>query len=91
LIGIGGAYALSSIAPHTNPAGGGGGSSSGPSPHIDPIFIPRDLVHAWLLSLLLRVAAGIMPAWKASRLSPLFDCREIVTFKLSQRSSVGSE
>jgi len=70
LIGICGAYALSSIAPHTNPGGGRG--RSGPSPHIDPIFIPRDLVHVWLLSLLLSVAAGIMPAWKASRLSPLF-------------------
>jgi putative ABC transport system permease protein len=69
LIGIGGAYALSSIAPHSNPGGGGG--SGGPPPHIDPIFIPSDLVHVWLLSLLLSVAAGIMPAWKASRLSPL--------------------
>jgi putative ABC transport system permease protein len=69
LIGIGGAYALSSIAPHSYPGGGGGGS--GPPPHIDPIFIPSDLVHVWLLSLLLSVAAGIMPAWKASRLSPL--------------------
>ncbi|MGA9153910.1 MAG: ABC transporter permease [Candidatus Nitrosopolaris sp.] len=70
LIGIGGAYALSSIAPHTNPGGGGGGST-GPPPHINPIFIPSDLVHVWFLSLLLSVAAGIMPAWKASRLSPL--------------------
>src|SRR5215467_6052722 len=69
LMGIGGAYALSSIAPHSNPGGGGG--SSGPPPHIDPIFIPNDLLHVWLLSLLLSVAAGIMPAWKASRLSPL--------------------
>jgi len=69
LIGIGGAYALSSIAPHSNPGGGGG--SSGPPPHIDPIFVPSDLVHVWLLSLLLSVAAGVMPAWKASRLSPL--------------------
>jgi putative ABC transport system permease protein len=70
LIGIGGAYALSSIAPHSNPGGGGAGSS-GPPPHIDPIFIPSDLVHVWLLSLLLSLAAGVMPAWKASRLSPL--------------------
>src|SRR5215831_17017929 len=69
LIGIGGAYALSSIAPHASPGGGGG--SSGPPPHVDPIFIPNDLVHVWLLSLLLSMAAGIMPAWKASRLSPL--------------------
>jgi putative ABC transport system permease protein len=69
LIGIGGAYALSSIAPHASPGGGSG--SSGPPPHVDPIFIPSDLVHVWLLSLLLSVAAGIMPAWKASRLSPL--------------------
>jgi putative ABC transport system permease protein len=70
LVGIGGAYALSGIAPHptSGPGGGGGG---GPPAHVDPIFIPSDLLHVWILSLLLSLGAGIMPAWKASRLSPL--------------------
>jgi putative ABC transport system permease protein len=72
LMGIGGAYVLSGIAPHSTlgPGGGGGGGGSAPV-HIDPIFIPSDLFHVWVLSLLLSLAAGVMPAWKASRLSPL--------------------
>ena len=70
LLGIGGAYALSGIAPPptSGPGGGGGG---GPPAHVDPIFIPSDLLHVWILSLLFSLGAGIMPAWKASRLSPL--------------------
>jgi putative ABC transport system permease protein len=71
LMGIGGAYVLSGIAPHSTlgPGGGGGGESA--PVHIDPIFVPSDLFHVWVLSLLLSLAAGVMPAWKASRLSPL--------------------
>jgi len=70
LIGIGGGYALSGMVPHSasSPGGGGGG---GPAAHVDPIFVPSDLLRVWSLSLLLSIAAGIMPAWKASRLSPL--------------------
>src|SRR5215472_5100764 len=70
LIGIGGGYALSGMVPHSasSPGGGGGGS---PAAHVDPIFVPSDLLRVWSLSLLLSIAAGIMPAWKASRLSPL--------------------
>ncbi len=72
LMGIGGAYLLSGIAPHSTlgPGGGGGGGTS-THVHIDPIFIPSDLFHVWVLSLLLSLAAGVLPAWKASRLSPL--------------------
>jgi putative ABC transport system permease protein len=70
LIGIGGGYALSGMVPHSasGPGAGGGG---GHSAHADPIFVPSDLLRVWSLSLLLSIAAGIMPAWKASRLSPL--------------------
>jgi putative ABC transport system permease protein len=68
LMGIGGAYVLSGIAPHSTLGPGGGG---GTPVHIDPIFIPSDLFHVWVLSVLLSLAAGVMPAWKASRLSPL--------------------
>jgi len=67
LIGIGGAYVQSGIAPHpTSGSGGGFGGGGGPPAHVNPIFIPSDLVHVWVLSLLLSMAA-----WKASRLSPL--------------------
>jgi putative ABC transport system permease protein len=67
LIGIGGAYVLSGMVPHSASGPGGGGAPA----HADPIFVPSDLLRVWSLSLLLSIAAGIMPAWKASRLSPL--------------------
>jgi putative ABC transport system permease protein len=59
--GIGLAYLLSAT---------GGGPTTTAS-HIAPIFLPNDLVRVWLLSLGITLAAGIFPAWKASRLSPL--------------------
>ena len=48
----------------------------GPGPsaataHITPIFVPTDVVNVWVLSVVLSLAAGLFPAWKASRLSPL--------------------
>lgn len=68
--GIVGAYILTS--------GGSGGSGGGGPPgseggavHFSPIFLPNDLLNVWLLSLSLSLAAGVYPAWKASRLSPL--------------------
>jgi putative ABC transport system permease protein len=67
LTGIGLAYVLTGMSPHT-PSGGGGGTTPA---SVSPIFVPSDLVHVWALSLLLSLGAGIMPAWKASRLSPL--------------------
>ena len=69
LMGIGGAYVLSGMAPHSSSGGGGGGGATPAS--VSPIFVPSDLLHVWVLSLLLSLGAGIMPAWKASRLSPL--------------------
>src|SRR5574337_1331127 len=68
IIGIGGGYIMS-IATTTTIGGGG------PSVHIPPIFIPVDLVKVWLLSLALSVIAGIYPAWKASKLSPMVALR----------------
>jgi putative ABC transport system permease protein len=35
----------------------------------------EDLIKVWLLSVSLSIAAGIYPAWKASRLSPLIALR----------------
>jgi putative ABC transport system permease protein len=70
IIGIGGGYIMS-IATTTTVAGGGGG----PSVHIPPIFVPLDLIKVWLLSLMLSVIAGMYPAWKASKLSPMVALR----------------
>ena len=65
LMGIMGAYIMTGFAPGI--AGGGGAGAA----HISPIFLPGDLLNVWILSVALSLAAGIFPAWKASRLSPL--------------------
>ncbi|MFY9871358.1 MAG: ABC transporter permease, partial [Candidatus Nitrosopolaris sp.] len=65
--GIGLAYLLSV-------SGTSVGGPSGAS-HIAPIFLPNDLVRVWLLSLTISLAAGVFPAWKGSRLSPLVAMR----------------
>jgi putative ABC transport system permease protein len=73
--GIGGAYFLTSgfggSGDHRGGGGGGGGGSANASPHITPVFVPRDLMTVWSISVGLSLAAGLFPAWKASRLSPL--------------------
>jgi putative ABC transport system permease protein len=66
--GIGLAYLLSA-------SGASGGGPAAATSHIAPIFLPNDLVRVWLLSASITVAAGIFPAWKASRLSPLVAMR----------------
>ena len=69
LSGIGGAYVLTSgFAPSSPGQGGGGGAAAS---HIDPVFVPTDLFNVWILSTILSLMAGLFPAWKASRLSPL--------------------
>jgi putative ABC transport system permease protein len=60
--GIGLAYLLSA-----SEASGGGA-------YIAPIFLPNEL-QVWLLSLTVTLLAGLFPAWKASRLSPLIAMR----------------
>jgi len=67
LTGIGLAYVLTGVSPHASSGSVGGTSSAS----VSPIFVLSDLLHVWALSLLLSLGAGIMPAWKASRLSPL--------------------
>ena len=67
-IGIIGGYVMS-IVTTTTPSGGG------PPVHIPPIFAPMDLIKVWLLSLTLSVMAGMYPAWKASKLSPMVALR----------------
>jgi putative ABC transport system permease protein len=68
IIGISGGYVMS-IATTTSPTGGG------PPVHIPPIFNPIDLIKVWLLSLTLSIIAGMYPAWKASKLSPMVALR----------------
>jgi putative ABC transport system permease protein len=68
LMGITGAYILTSGFGANTPGGGPPGAAV---PHITPIFLLNDLLNVWLLSLFLSIAAGVYPAWKASRLSPL--------------------
>jgi putative ABC transport system permease protein len=70
LSGMGGAYIMSSsFAPRGG--GGGEGSPGAAVSHINPIFTLNDMLSVWILSFLLSIAAGIFPAWKASRLSPI--------------------
>ncbi len=60
VFGIGGAYALIRVLPF------GEGAMS-----VTPWFRPTDLAQAFLLACALSIAAGIYPAWRASKLSPI--------------------
>ena len=76
LTGVAGAYVLTSGMLGSGGGSGGGtpgseGGGGGSAPHFAPIFLPNDLLNVWFLSLSLSLAAGVYPAWKASRLSPL--------------------
>jgi putative ABC transport system permease protein len=68
--GVAGAYVLTSGMLGSGGGGNGGGEGNSAS-HFAPIFLANDLLNVWLLSLFLSLAAGVYPAWKASRLSPL--------------------
>ncbi len=67
LVGIIGGYAFGSA---FSPQIPGARSTS-----IVPIFLGIDLLKIWLLSVVLSVGAGIFPAWKASRMSPMIALR----------------
>ncbi|MFZ0328041.1 MAG: ABC transporter permease [Nitrososphaeraceae archaeon] len=70
LAGVGGAYVLTAGFAPRGP-GTGGGQPGAAAPHITPVFVVNDLLNVWMLSVILSIASGIFPAWKASRLSPL--------------------
>ncbi|MDQ4050557.1 MAG: FtsX-like permease family protein [Thermoproteota archaeon] len=58
-------------------SGGGteeGGAATAPT-NISPVFLPSDLATVWGISVGLSLIAGIYPAWKASRLSPIVALR----------------
>lgn len=67
IVGIGGGYLISNFTSSHGPAG--------IAIHIPPIFLPMDLLRVWALSVSLSIAAGIFPAWKASKLSPMVALR----------------
>ncbi len=63
IVGIGGAYILGGVLAF-GPGRGGAGS-------IIPVFQYTTLIYIWLISFGLSIFAGIYPAWRASKLSPL--------------------
>ncbi len=73
LLGIAGGYVLTA---GIGSAGGpeGGDASNAPM-NISPVFLPADLANVWGISVGLSLIAGIYPAWKASRLSPIVALR----------------
>ena len=60
LLGLGGAYALIAIMPF-----GRGGMS------FTPYFVPMNLIQIFILSFTLSIIAGLYPAWRASKLTPI--------------------
>ncbi len=58
--GIGGGYALSQATPR----------NEGDAPLI-PLFFMTDMITVWIISVVLSVIAGLLPAWKASKVSPI--------------------
>ncbi|MFC1506052.1 ABC transporter permease [Thermoproteota archaeon] len=60
LLGLGGAYALIALMPF-----GRGGMS------FTPYFVPINLIQIFILSFTLSIIAGLYPAWRASKLTPI--------------------
>src|SRR5215212_9385029 len=72
LAGMAGGYVL--IA-GLGSAGGPEGDTNNGIGNISPVFLPSDLATVWGISVGLSLIAGIYPAWKASRLSPIVALR----------------
>ena len=62
-VGIAGGYVLTQTFAIGNISTGSMG--------IQPVFLASDLAYVWALSVALSLAAGLMPAWKASKLDPI--------------------
>jgi putative ABC transport system permease protein len=58
LAGVGGGYLLTRAGPGTGPP-------------LDPVYLPFDMINVWLISVGLSILAGLLPAWKASRVTPI--------------------
>jgi putative ABC transport system permease protein len=75
LTGVGGAYALVQIIMQTDPEAQAS-AQSGASISMSPVFRPTDVFQVFLLAFILSVIAGLYPAWRASRLSPITALRK---------------
>ena len=73
LAGIAGGYVLT--AGMASSGGSDEGDASSGPPSVSPVFRPTDLATVWGISVGLSLIAGIYPAWKASRLSPIVALR----------------
>jgi putative ABC transport system permease protein len=60
LAGIGGGYMLTRAGP-----------GAGEGPPLEPVYLPMDMVRVWITSVMLSMVAGFLPAWKASRVTPI--------------------
>lgn len=58
--GIGGGYMLTRAGP-----------GAGEGPPLEPVYMPLDLARIWMTSVVLSMVAGFLPAWKASRVTPI--------------------
>ncbi len=58
--GVGGGYALSQATPRNEG-----------DPPLIPLFFMTDMITVWIISVVLSVIAGLLPAWKASKVSPI--------------------
>jgi len=58
--GVGGGYALSQATPRNEG-----------DPPLITLFFMSDMVTVWIISVVLSVIAGLLPAWKASKISPI--------------------
>jgi putative ABC transport system permease protein len=58
LAGVGGGYLLTRAGP-------------GNGPPLDPVYLPLDMISVWLISVGLSILAGLLPAWKASSITPI--------------------
>jgi putative ABC transport system permease protein len=73
LAGMAGGYVL--MAGISSGGGTEEGGAANPPTNISPVFLPSDLATVWGISVGLSLIAGIYPAWKASRLSPIVALR----------------
>jgi putative ABC transport system permease protein len=71
-IGLGAGVLFANLGLGAMPVFRFGGAAGG----MKPIFHPQDLASVWGLSLLLSVAAGLYPAWRASGLEPVVALRK---------------
>ena len=75
LAGMAGGYVLTAGISSSGGGAGDEGSTNNAPMNISPVFLPRDLATVWGISVGLSLIAGIYPAWKASRLSPMVALR----------------